>query len=425
MKIAVVNQPMDMIVKPHQNSIGIWTYETARRVADRHPVLVVGKRSPAQRECADHEAVEYRFVPPLVPNRRLIEVLDRVGDATANEHLPAYASRLAYLDYGVQAALVARRQGVDIVHIHNFSQFVPTVRALCPNVKIVLHMHCEWLNQLDASVIDRRLQSTDLIVGSSDYITARAAAAFPEHADRCVTIYNGVDADRFGPPNDGDPVDAGPAATRSRLLYVGRVSPEKGVHDLVEAFTLIADEDPDVHLDIAGPQGSLPREFLVDVDDDPAVRALGRFYDDGPDYEAQLRQLIPEHLTGRVHFLGALPQAELVDLYRRSALVINPSYSEAFGMSLVEAMACGTPVVATRVGGMAGIVGDDREVGFLVDRGDVRGLADAVLELLRDADLRLSAGHRGRRLVEERFTWERIATSLVHEYERILGGPSA
>ena len=408
MRIAHVNQPMDMLVPPHQNSLGIWTYEVAPRIAATHDVVVYGKRSAAQNAWNGSPGVRYDFIRPLVPNRRLIDGLDRLP----GRRLPAYASRLAHLDYCTQIGMKERSAGADIIHIQNFSQFVPTFRSIGRRLGIVLHMTGEWLTQLDHDVVERRLEQTDLVIGCSDHITDLVRDRFPRHAGRCTTIHNGVDTERFS-PTDG-PTRSDERAAR-RVLFVGRISPEKGLHDLVRAFVLVASENPDVELDLIGPQEMLPREFIIDVSDDPAVRDLARFYD--RDYVAYLRGLVPAAMSDRVRFLGGLPQDELVSHYRAADLVVNPSYSESFGMSLVEAQACGTPVVATRVGGMIDIVSDD--VGTLVGRGDVPALVDAISRLLGDDSRRQRMGAAGRCRAVERFGWDRVAASLLTTYERL------
>lgn len=413
MKVAFVNQPMDMLIPPYQNSIGIWTYMVAPHVARKHDVTVYGKRSRQQKKWNGQERVHYQFMPPLVPNRAVMRHFGRLLPAFQDHELPAFASRLFYLDYSSQIALNLRRQRADIVHIHNFTQFVPVIRALNSEAKIVLHMNCEWLNQLDYDVIDQRLEGADLVLGSSDYITDNVRQRYPHHAHRCQTVYNGVDTEVFACNNHREPSKTGDL---KRLLFVGRVSPEKGVHDLIEAFLLVAEEWPEVHLDIAGPIDTLPREFIVGVSDDPAVTHLASFYD--VDYGSYLRQMVPAHLAGRVNFLGGMPQAGLVEYYQAADVLVNPSYSESFGMSLVEAMACEKPVVATRVGGMLDIVEEGR-TGFFAGRGDPQALAEAILRLLGDDALRDEMGKAGRQLVLKRFSWCQVAQSLMNNYEKL------
>jgi len=91
-----------------------------------------------------------------------------------NVKRPLFASKLFYLTYVLQVARDLKREKCDIVHLHNFFQFVPIIRAFNPKIKIVLHMHCEWLTQLDRTMIENRLRKVDLIIGCSEYITEKA-----------------------------------------------------------------------------------------------------------------------------------------------------------------------------------------------------------------------------------------------------------
>jgi glycosyltransferase involved in cell wall biosynthesis len=410
MKIAFVNQPIDLLIPPIQNSIGIWTYQVAPRVAQKHQVLVYGKRTALQKSWREQAGVEYRFAR-AVPNR-LLGRLSRLTLPYLDRKRPFFASRLYHLDYALGVALSLRRQRPDVIHVHNFSQLVPVIRTLNPRAKIALHMHCEWLSQLDESTMARRIACCDLILGSSEYITAKVRRRFPQFDDRCRTIYNGVDADRFVQP-------AAPrtALAEKRLLFVGRVSPEKGVHDLLEAFYLVHQQCPEVKLALVGPVGAMPREFLVDLSDEADVAALATLY--GEDYGAHLGRLAACLPDGRVHFAGSRPHDEIPAAYWDADILINPSYSEAFGMSLVEAMAAGKPVIATRTGGMTEIVAS-AGAGLLVERGDPAGLAEAILHLLRDDDLRQQMGERGRRAVLEQYDWPRIGERLLGYYHELF-----
>ncbi len=410
MKIAFVNQPLDMLIPPYQNSIGIWTYKVAPQIAQNHDVLVYGKRSNLQKSWTGQPNVSYHFVPPVIPNRVMLNYL---GKLKANDDLPLYASRLYYFDYAFQIAWSLKQQKVQIVHIHNFTQFVPIIRALNPKAKIVLHMNCEWLNQLDYDVMEQRIEQSDLILGSSNYIAELARQRYPHYAERCQTIYNGVDTDVFvSAENNG----ASASTREKRILFVGRVSPEKGVHDLIEAFCLVAEKHPDAILDIAGPIGALPSEFIVGVSNDPLVSGLAKFYHE--DYSDYLQRLIPDHLKQRVNFLGGMGQTDLVKHYQKAAVLVNPSYSESFGMSLVEAMTTRIPVVATRAGGMVEIT-DNGRAGLLVDRGDVQALAAAITRVFEDENLRQELEHLGYERVQTLFSWSQVAQRLLEKYEKL------
>ena len=164
----------------------------------------------------------------------------------------------------------------------------------------------------------------------------------------------------------------------------------------------------------------MPSAFIIELADDPDLAALARFYDSA--YAETLRELVPDRLRDRVTFMGGMSQDDLIAHYRRTGVVANVSYSESFGMSLVEALACRTPVIATRVGGMPGIVGDDASVGLLVDRGDVGALADALTAVLGDDDRRRSMAERARDRVVDRYSWDRVAAVLADVYRRASRG---
>jgi len=417
MKVAIVSQPFDSVLPPGQNSIGIWSYEVARRLAAHADVTVLIKALPAVRQAGhgsvvQHEDVTYRVVRAL-PNR-LWAKLGEVVDRRLRRRHPFYASRLYHVDFALGAAVGLRRGGFDVVHIHNFVSFVPLLRRLNPRAKLVLHMSGEWLSQLDRDLVDRRLQQVDTVFGSSDHITGLVRARFPHHAHKCHTVYNGVDVSAFAPAADR------PASDRETIVFVGRISPEKGVHDLIEAFTILAERRPDARLVLVGPADVIPLEFIVGVSDDEEVRRLARFYDQ--DYLTTLRSLVPAHLQDRVEFTGPMSHEAVVDRVAGAAVLANPSYSESFGMSLVEAMASEVPVVATRVGGMKEIVVDG-VTGRLVERGDVNGLAAALDEVLDDPDRRRGMGRAGRQRVIERFSWEVVTAAARERYEQLLASP--
>jgi glycosyltransferase involved in cell wall biosynthesis len=407
-----VSQPIDGVIPPDQSSIGIWTYRVAGELAAAGwDVSVYAKRRRDDPPPGEHRGVRYRFA------RTSIRAWGKLG-AVAGRYFaprtPLYSAWWYYLDYVLPIAIRLRRERPEIIHVQNFTSFVPVIRRLNPDAVLVLHMACEWLSQLDAERMRARVAACDLVLGVSDHITGLVAARFPELADRCLTVPNGVDTTEFtiGDPGAGEGASNGPGP----LLYVGRISPEKGLHDLLAAFTIVARQDPTARLVLAGPDGAAPADFIVGVSDDDAVVDLARFYE--VDYGSFLREQVPDDLAARVEFTGAMSHGDVAALVRSAGVVVNPSYSESFGMSIVEAMASGVPVVATRVGGMTGTV-DDGETGFLVERGDVDGLAEGMLTLLRDDGLRRRMGRTARERVE-RFTWHAVRDQLLRAYDRAL-----
>jgi glycosyltransferase involved in cell wall biosynthesis len=407
-KVAFVNQPLDSILPPYQSSIGIWTYRVAPFVAEKMRVKVYGRRTAIQNHWDQQGNIEYRFYP-IFPSR-LTRILRWIYQFDEGGKLPDYATRPYYAEFILPVSRSIRKNQFEVVHIHNFTQFVPFVQRISPKSKICLHMNCEWLSQLDYQLMDKRIHQTDLVLGSSNHITDLVKERFPHHADRCFTLYNGVDATLFTPRKSN--IEQNGKAPK--ILFVGRVSPEKGIHDLISAFLKVVIQFPNAKLDIVGPIGILPVRFLVGISDDPVVSSLTEWY--RADYYWLLNELIPEKHRQNIEFHGGVSQSELVAFYREADILVNPSYSESFGMSLVEAMACEKPVVACRAGGMVEIV-DGGKFGTLVERGDVDGLTAGILDLISDPEKRIRLGKKGRERVLEYFDWPQIAQKAISYYE--------
>lgn len=418
MKIALINQPATHAVKPIAcDSLAIWTYEVARRIAQSHTVIFYGKKQnpepgkSSQIFSQTEEGINYRGVSdsPLDKGLKSLRIFDRLG--LVNSKRPVFASRLYALGYIRQVAQDLTQQNSDLIHIQNYSQFVPIVKSFNPTAKIILHMHCEWLTQLDETLIDQRLEKTDLILGCSTHITGKIRDRFPQYAEKCQTVFNGVDPDNFPPTPTPE------SKPQKTLLYVGRVSPEKGVHVLVEAFKIVAEKDPTIQLKIVGPEAVPGKELLVGVSEDPKVSKLERFYS-GESYLTQIKKLIPPALKEQVVFTGGVLQRDLPQLYHEADILINPSLSEAFGMSLVEAMATETPVIAARVGGMKDVV-EEGKTGLFFESDDAIGLADAIFKLIENDELRKSIGKACHQRVLDYFSWDKVAESLLKQYQTI------
>jgi glycosyltransferase involved in cell wall biosynthesis len=419
MRLAFVHQPLGILPVPAtMGSIEVLNYELARRLARCCEVMVYSRKGPDQSISETHEAVRFSRVTTRFDDK-LLKTFDsrprlRQLPGFRNPKRPLFASALAHLEYSLKVARDIRRQHCDWVHIHNFSQIVPVVRAFNPKVKIALHMNCEWTTQLEPSMMRRRLEKCDLIIGCSEFITGKIRRSFPEVARRCRTIFNGVDVTRFAPGADRRRCKD----TATRLLFVGRIWPDKGPHVLLEAFKKVVETGPEVHLELAGwklgPMGP-SSEFAFLLTEDEKVLGLAPLY--RRNYFEYLRGIVPPHLWGQVSVQEALPHSELADRYRMSDIFIAPSvWNEPFGMVIVEAMASGLPVIATRGGGIPEIV-QDGETGLLAERGDSAGLAEAIMSLLENDGLRQSMGRAGRKRVMELFSWERISERLLSIYQ--------
>jgi glycosyltransferase involved in cell wall biosynthesis len=331
---------------------------------------------------------------------------------------PLFASQWYYLGYILQIANDLRSQQCDVVHILNFPEFASAIRWLNPTIKIVLHMQCEWLTQLDRGAIAQYLQSIDLIVGCSDYITNKIRQQFPQFANRCQTINNGVDVERFANLIKAENKQKTPNRIK-QLLYVGRAIPEKGIHVLLEAFQKVVDRDPNVQLKIVGQTGLTPYEFVIALSDDPKVSELESFYKRGwKNYLSRWQN------SANVSFLGHVSHTQLARHYSNADIFIFPSvWHEPFGIPIIEAMSCEVPVIATRSGAFPEIVAEGK-TGLLVERGDANALAGAILRLLANEDLRNSMGKAGRQRVMEIFSFKKISDRLLSHYQRLFAQKS-
>jgi glycosyltransferase involved in cell wall biosynthesis len=273
-------------------------------------------------------------------------------------------------------------------------------------------MQCDWLVQLDQKLIEPRLRMAHRITGCSDYVTDGIRRRFPAVADRCRTFHNATHAfdtrEATGERADNQP------AQILQILFVGRVSPEKGVHVLLDAFKRVLAQRPNTKLILLGGIGSMPKEYYLDLADPAEQQDLARFYDN--DYLQLLRSQLSEHELAHVSFEGGVLNDSLGPYYRAADVAVFPSvWQEPFGIVIVEAMARGCAVVATRSGGIPEII-ESGKSGLLVERNDSDSLASALLKLLDDSALRQRLGDAARQRVENCFTWERVAHHIANEY---------
>jgi glycosyltransferase involved in cell wall biosynthesis len=199
-------------------------------------------------------------------------------------------------------------------------------------------------------------------------------------------IYNGIDT-TFYTPSSG---------TRSQVplfAYVGRLKRYKGVDLVLQAFARLA--RPEARLEIAG----------------------------SGDYRDHLEQLAESlGLASQVRFLGYVSEDEKRDLLRRAWAGVIASPKEGWGITNLEAGACGTPVIASDSPGLRESV-VDRETGYLVPHGDIGALAGAMRRVADSRDLVATMGKAGRRFAE-RFTWDKSADDTISHLEQVVHGGS-
>ena len=435
MKIAILNQPQDPIAagEEQRGSVAIVNWELARCLARRHEVIVYAPRARGQARRERWGAIEIRRIRFVA--RRLHKAVQLLA-GRLGRGAPYFTSRLYYREYFSQVARDVAASRADIVHLPNQMQFAALFKRALPTAKVVAHIHQDELATLDLELLRRDLPDVDAVATVSDFVTARARARLPEMAARIHTVGNGVDVLRFRPAAHAR--DAEPRELHRRplrLLYVGRIAPDKGVHLLTETVDRLLRDGVDLELTLIGKPGLMPYDLLRRLlgGDGPALEAVREFYgrsfrawvakeilSRGRSYGRTLRARLSPAARPRVRFLGTVPLPALIRAYRAADLLVLPSiWQESYGLPVAEAMACGVPVLATASGGVPELVADE-VTGKLVPRLDTQALARALRELAAQPARLREMGHAARIRAERLLTWARSAERLEALYLALL-----
>jgi glycosyltransferase involved in cell wall biosynthesis len=211
-------------------------------------------------------------------------------------------------------------------------------------------------------------------------------------ANRAVVLPNGVEALEL--PERNNLIRRYPLLEgKTIVLFLGRIHEIKGLDILAKAFARVARERSDVALLIVGP--------------------------DERGYEETVRGLLRrENVSDNVVFTGLLQGDEKFEALAGSDVFVLPSYSEGFSMAILEGMACGLPVLITHQCHFPEVA--DAGAGYVVGP-NAQEVAKALRDLVDDPALRSRMGENGRRLVKEKYTWDRIAAQMIEEYKKVLG----
>jgi len=283
---------------------------------------------------------------------------------------------------------------VDIVHSHHaFSRLPLSSIYIAGKVGVpsVLTTHTvSFLSELDyfwqtvSYSYPRyrlRLKKVDKIIAVSN-VARRFIQYFTDRRD-IVVIPNGVDVRKFSPTRNKE--------YGKNLLFVGRIVPKKGLHVLLYGMKRILERDNEVRLRIAGKGRLLP-----------LMKSLSKMLD----------------IEGNVEFLGYVPDEDLPELYRSSDILILPSITgESFGITMIEAMASGLPVIGTNVGGISEII---RDCGKVVEPNRPNNLSKAILDMLSNPEKMKELGKKGREKVERVYSWDVVGERILAIYSDLI-----
>jgi len=250
------------------------------------------------------------------------------------------------------------------------------------------------------------LKLADRIVAATPAEMAQLQWLYDLEEKKVSIIPPGVDTSHFYPipPDEAKEFIDAPASDHM-MLFVGRIEPLKGVDTLIKAISLIRQK------------GALDHHCCLCVsiiggepDASPAVRT---------DEMNRLQQLCDQQgLDDLVTFLGRRGQDTLPYYYSAADVVVMPSHYESFGMVALEAMACGTPVIATQVGGLAFLVRDG-VTGFHIPVDDPAALSERLITILENRDLRARMSQQAVEIAQN-YAWEKIATSMTTLYQNVF-----
>ncbi len=301
--------------------------------------------------------------------------------------------------------LVKRLKEFDVIHLHypfyGALGLVVLAKILNPvKLKLAVHYHMDTKarglkglifslsNYLWLPILLRLAEA--VTCASLDYVKhSFIGSYYLKHRDKFTQVSFGVDLEHFHP-------DADYSGINKNILFVGgldRAHYFKGVDKLIKAFARLALKLPTARLTILG-NGDLV----------PAYQQLA----------------LALQLSDRINFVSDVGDEALIGYYQHAALLVLPSINqnEAFGLVLLEAMACGKPVVASNLPGVRSVFKNGRQ-GLTVKPGDVNDLADKILYILKDDAVQLRMGEAARQLVEKRYSWRAAGAKLNEIYYRI------
>lgn len=305
-------------------------------------------------------------------------------------------------DYVIMPSLplMMAQEETDIIHGHCFMQFPMDVALVLSRIKRVPFVFNPYFTVLGESsflgtmykkTLGRLALQADVVITISDFESRLIKkSGFP--VKRLEMIYPGVDFGEFERVNYNVYKRYG-LEKQNIVLFVGRLDKNKGVDTLVEAAPFILRDVPETAF------------FII-----------------GPDFgeAAKLQQLAKENkVSEKIKFAGSLDRPDLISAFKNAKVFVLPSRYEAFGIALIEAMAAKLPVVASDCSAIPYVVNNGR-TGLLFPLNDKKRLAECILQLLADQNLREKIGLEGYSDVKEKYNWDKNVDKLEDIYNSLL-----
>ena len=352
----------------------------------------IGIVCPEERRFLADKIKQYRVTPPQIPifvGHPELKGAKRYSELSEREITDIYKS---YLDTTLEA--VANFEP-DIIHVHHLSLINWVARYInaLKNIKYIITCHGSCLYNLLADkrylpLCEDAVKTAKAITVVSGDTRIKFLKTFGRNYNKNIYIIpGGVDINLYPPQLNTSTIDKKyKIKIKKIILFTGRLTSHKGVKYLVKAAK-------DINAEV----------FIIGG---------------GPE-EQYLSSLVDRQELKNVHLLKYMDGQELINFYYRADLFVAPSvWDEPLGLTILEAMAAKTPVIATRKGGIPLLIKPGYN-GVFVKARNSKKIADACNKLLKDDDLRKKLGENARKTVEQNFTWKKIALKFHRLYKRI------
>ncbi len=393
LRVCLVSSNLHAVPPKTYGAVEIQMMEQARGLASLgHEVHVITVGDEAPVACAD--AIVFHRLGPAYEDRGG----RRLGGLVTEQ-----------LRFGLRAKQLIRRLQPDVVHYHARYPCLMAVTgpdALTSRFPVLYHAHT-WKRAAGMAYPRLSSRHAAYVVGShvDKLVTQRChhVIAISEFVRELVVTSTGVPAEKTSLVTnvlDTEVFRRQNVTRRPReILFVGRVAEEKGVHVLIEAMAEVTRRAPQATLNIVGP------------------------HSDGTErggYRRRCEELVTRlNLTDRVRFTGTVANRDLPVLFSQSRMLVVPSLWEGLGLVILEAMACGCPVVGSRTGGIPELI-DEGVTGRLVPPGAVEAWAAAIADLLEDDQVAETAASAGPARIALNHTWLAMRDRLDEVYRHVI-----
>ncbi len=299
--------------------------------------------------------------------------------------------------YARQAALLCAEQKAACIAFGSCPQWAPLFKEHNPEARLVMFERTDWLSVAPLRFA-RYLKLIDAVICPHRILAQRIAARFPALKERLHVVHDGVDTTLFRPNQ---------LRSRHRILYVGRISPERGVHFLVEAFFSLRERYPDADCILVGKGERSPRESLLGT----AFAGMGSFMGSRFGYRRRILSMIRERAG--LFLADQVSHDEMPNLYATASVLVQPALTDtASGLTLAEAMSSGLPIVASRCGPAPEMVQHGR-TGLLVDPGNPHQLVTAIDRIWDNRESAAKMADLARNYALENLNWQETAARCL------------